>query len=155
MTKDNFPKWLIDLGLVSVLVFIDQIIKFAFSTWFSEGDTKEIIKGFFSFELVFNQGAVFGITIDKILLITGTVLILAALVFIYFKRLVNREYLQRLGIVLIVAGALSNFWDRIFWGHVVDWLKLSFWPAFNFADLLIVAGIFLLGWALLFQRRSG
>ena len=154
MTKDNLPKWLIDLGLVSVLVFLDQIIKFAFSTWFSEGDTREIIRGFFSFELVFNQGAVFGVAVDRTLLVAGTILILIALVFIYFKKLVDRKYLQRLGIILVVAGALSNLWDRIFLGHIVDFIKFTFWPAFNFADLLIVAGIFLLGWALLFQRRS-
>jgi len=45
----------------------------------------------------------------------------------------------------IVAGALSNFFDRIYYGAVVDFILFYInswqWPIFNVADACIVIGI--------------
>ncbi|MFL5819892.1 MAG: signal peptidase II [Solirubrobacteraceae bacterium] len=38
-------------------------------------------------------------------------------------------------------GAASNLSDRLRHGGVVDFIALAFWPAFNFADAAIVAGL--------------
>ena len=42
---------------------------------------------------------------------------------------------------LITAGGLANLIDRVRWGGVVDYLAISFWPRFNLADCLILAGL--------------
>lgn len=46
----------------------------------------------------------------------------------------------RPGLILIIAGALSNIIDRIFFGCVIDFINLKFWPIFNLADSLIFIG---------------
>lgn len=52
------------------------------------------------------------------------------------------------GYLLILTGAFSNFIDRIFCGGVIDFIIVWFgdwsWPAFNIADVAILAGIALL-----------
>lgn len=49
---------------------------------------------------------------------------------------------------LVVAGALGNVLDRIIFGTVADYLDFHafgyHWPAFNFTDVAIVSGVFLL-----------
>lgn len=47
-------------------------------------------------------------------------------------------------IILIMSGALSNAIDRLYFGCVIDFIDLKFWPVFNLADALIVSGAILL-----------
>ena len=46
-----------------------------------------------------------------------------------------------IGIGLLSGGALGNLADRLREGSVIDWLDPPGWPAFNVADMAIVAGI--------------
>ncbi len=50
------------------------------------------------------------------------------------------------GFSLIILGGLSNFFDRIFFGYVIDWIKIFILPIsiFNIADLMIIGGITIL-----------
>jgi signal peptidase II len=57
---------------------------------------------------------------------------------------------EQAGFALVVAGALGNALDRVARGHVVDFIHVRFWPVFNVADILVVAG----GLLLLFSRRG-
>ena len=57
-------------------------------------------------------------------------------------------------LALILGGALGNLWDRVFDGHVIDFLDFylgnAHWPAFNLADSAIVIGALLLVVEILF-----
>jgi len=51
----------------------------------------------------------------------------------------------RVGLALVLGGALGNLYDRLVYGFVVDFFDLSFFPAvFNVADSAITAGAILL-----------
>ena len=50
---------------------------------------------------------------------------------------------QDAALSLLITGTISNFLDRIQYGHVVDMIVLTAWPIFNLADIMILAGI---GW---------
>ena len=52
-------------------------------------------------------------------------------------------------LVLVVRG--SNLTDRVLFGAVTDYVKVSRWPAFNLADAAIVCGGVALVW---FSERS-
>jgi signal peptidase II len=45
------------------------------------------------------------------------------------------------GLLLALGGATSNLLDRAGRGAVVDFISLGWWPAFNLADVAIVAGV--------------
>jgi signal peptidase II len=51
---------------------------------------------------------------------------------------------EHAGFALVCAGAIGNGLDRLLRGHVVDFIHVHFWPVFNLADVLIVAGVALL-----------
>ena len=42
---------------------------------------------------------------------------------------------------LLLGGALGNIIDRLRDGAVTDFIKVPIWPAFNFADVAITAGV--------------
>lgn len=53
--------------------------------------------------------------------------------------------LKTFSLACILAGALGNIYDRIAYGHVIDFLFFHYksfqWPAFNVADISISTGI--------------
>ena len=56
--------------------------------------------------------------------------------------------LEKWGILFILAGAISNIGDRLINNYVLDFIffhyKQYYWPAFNFADIYISAGILII-----------
>ncbi|MCL2626399.1 MAG: signal peptidase II [Cystobacterineae bacterium] len=58
----------------------------------------------------------------------------------------GRELWIRLGLPLVLGGALGNYMDRLTRGFVVDfiqahWQNRLFWPSFNVADMAISVGM--------------
>lgn len=50
---------------------------------------------------------------------------------------------------MFFGGAVSNLFDRFFYGGVRDWLPIPFTPLHNnIADWAVVAGLFLIFWSL-------
>jgi len=53
-------------------------------------------------------------------------------------------------LALLLGGALGNALDRLYRGHVVDFIDVYagrwHWPAFNLADSAITLGVLLLLW---------
>jgi signal peptidase II len=79
----------------------------------------------------------------------GTGLALVALIMIAVRKI--HDSLPALGLVLLAAGGISNWIDRIAHGSVVDFLNVGIGPlrtgVFNVADVAIMcgAGLFVLG----------
>ena len=58
-----------------------------------------------------------------------------------------KNKMEKTGLLIIIAGALSNIFDRAMNGYVIDFIYLHYrdfyWPAFNFADIYISVGVFI------------
>lgn len=51
------------------------------------------------------------------------------------------------GALCVFLGAMSNLYDRLRFGYVIDWANFGpWWPIFNLADVMIAAGVVLLLW---------
>jgi signal peptidase II len=63
------------------------------------------------------------------------------------------SFTARFAFMLIIAGAVGNFIDRIAHGHVIDFIDVWYgnyhWPAFNVADSCITIGGILMAYTLL------
>ncbi|MCA9772565.1 MAG: signal peptidase II [Myxococcales bacterium] len=126
----------------------------------------EVIGGLFHLTHVTNPGAAFGflawvgetwrIPFFVVVSILATGMILA----FYAKTRAD----QRLAITaeaLLLGGALGNLYDRVVYGHVVDFLdffvdwggRIYHWPTFNIADVAITVGVALLLLDMLFQKE--
>ena len=96
--------------------------------------------------LIWNKGIAFGLfsanegTIYNII----TVIIGFMIIIILFIMLKNNN-IQRYFLGLIAGGALGNFYDRIIYTAVPDFIDLHFygfhWFVFNVADIFITVGV--------------
>ena len=60
----------------------------------------------------------------------------------------------RLGLGVLLGGAVGNLIDRLRFGAVVDFVDVPWWPTFNVADVAIVVGVVLVVWAVLRAERA-
>ena len=78
----------------------------------------------------------------------GFSLLTALVVLVVMVRLGSRFTLTTFALALVLAGALGNVHDRIYYGSVVDFIEVHIfsyhWPDFNVADSAIVTGACLL-----------
>ena len=113
-------------------------------------DSFPLIKGFFRITHVRNPGAAFGI-FSKFAPLYRTPLLLAvssiAILMIGYLLIKNIEehWAIRLGLSFLAGGASGNFYERLTYGEVVDYLDFYLgdyhWPAFNLADVSISSGV--------------
>lgn len=135
---------------ISSIVIADQITKFwihknlAFMSYLD-------IFPFFKIVHFQNKGAAFSFLHDaagwqRYFLIT--VSMIAIVVIPFFIKKNKKEPLALWSFTFILAGAIGNLIDRIYYGYVIDFLYLHvndfYWPAFNIADSFITIGAFLL-----------
>ena len=133
--------------LIFILIFFDFFSK---QLIFNLINLNNFIKITFFFEIthIHNYGIAFGLFSGIIpswfFVILG--IIITFLVFIIYLK--SSKYIEKYGLILIIAGAISNILDRIYNGYVIDFIYLHYnqfyWPAFNFADIYISIGIFLI-----------
>ncbi len=134
---------LISVITVVLTVLLDRVSKVFFSKILATGETIPVFPDVFHFTLVHNTGMAFGLFRDHgIVFIIIPIIAIALLVYnIYYYREnqnLSRSYIFAFS--LILGGAIGNLIDRIFVGHVIDFLDFRIWPVFNIADSAITVG---------------
>ena len=139
--------------LVAILsLLIDQISKIGIGIFLTFNEKKILIKNFFSLQLIQNYGAAWNILNNKV---DFLILISLLAIFILYRYMYNFKHNKRnnLAFGLILGGVVGNLIGRVFLGYVRDFLAFKIinydYPVFNFADVFIVIGVFLLIFAIL------
>ena len=168
------------------MVFIDQISKLwvkGFSIPFLNlrhegmyyGQSINVIGDFFQLTFVENPGMAFGVDVTDNAKLWLSLFSIAASIglFIYLYSVRKQSFSLRIALSMILAGALGNLIDRvfygvfysyssIFYGKVVDFFDFDFfdfqifgrtydrWPIFNVADMCVSIGVLIL---LLFYKQ--
>lgn len=124
------------------------------------GDPIEVIPGFFQLVYVTNTGAAFGLGKDNNLFFVGLSLVAAVAIFFLNRGGVFAGKWQRCGVALLVAGLAGNLTDRLWYGHVIDFLYFQagpggpHWPAFNVADSCICVAVVCFLWSSIQEMKS-
>jgi signal peptidase II len=126
------------LVLVAV-VAVDQATKALARGAVARGEQDPILPGL-KLVNVRNEGVAFGIDAGGTTLVLVLVAFALVALVAYFARH-SAKPLMWLPVGLLVGGALGNLVDRVREGAVTDFLKIPLWPAFNLADVAIVAGV--------------
>ena len=138
-----------EIGVMAVIVVLDQLTKVLVRQSIALGDSRTIIPGFLDLTHVQNTGAAFGLlnSVDFpykpwIMIVVASVALIA--IAAYGTQLGFHDRTARLGLALILGGAFGNLLDRAIVGHVTDfvdvyWGLSHFW-AFNVADAAINVG---------------
>lgn len=149
-------KGILALIFSALLIGLDQLTKYLASTRL--GEPLVLIDGVFELRYTQNRGAAFGILQNaQVFFIIITVIVLALLVFIFFRIPAEKRYMPLLVLVVIIfSGAAGNLIDRIANGFVVDFMYISLidFPVFNVADLYVSWGAVALGIFILFKYRD-
>lgn len=121
-------------------IFVDQLTKHVVEHFLVRGQSVPLVPDIIQLTLVYNPGAVFGIMPQgRWFFIVVTLFSLVVLGF-FFKEISRERVAMRLGITLIMSGAVGNLIDRVLFGHVIDFVDFYFWPVFNIADIVLCLG---------------
>jgi len=112
------------LLIIFIILVLDQASKFYIKTHFFYGEEVNVIGDWFKLHFIENEGMAFGMKLSQAE--TGKLILtlfrLFAVIFGFFllKRLVRKEYSKGVIICgsLILAGALGNLIDSIFYGMI-------------------------------------
>ncbi len=127
---------LISLGVLGV----DRVLKFLVISYIPPASGVQVLP-FFRITRVYNTGMAFGLFPGfNTLLIWINILLASVIGCLVFGRKVHHGSAEPAAFSLILGGAVSNIWDRIFYGGVIDYIDTGFWPVFNAADAAITAG---------------
>lgn len=156
-----YNKWPFHLALVVFSILADQLTKLWALVHFTNESgapthaIDPVIGEWIRFQLVFNKGAAFSSRPQDLMpflppwVFFLLISIVAAAVLVWFYRSIDkRDYLSRLGVVMIIGGAIGNFIDRMRLQMVVDFIDCDFpdfimprFPTFNVADSFVTVGV--------------
>lgn len=143
---------------VLLLVVLDQWSKYMTVLHLKNQPDINVIDGVFELTYVENRGASFGMLQDRIwLFVTFTAIVLLIMLFIYVRLPKERRYKPlKFTMVLLFAGAVGNFIDRIRLRFVVDMFHFYWFefPVFNVADICVVVASGLLIILMLFYYKE-
>lgn len=143
------------IGLFGLLLTADQLSKY----WIQQSSFHNftVLDGFFNMIRAYNPGVAFSMFADlpdsvRLYLLLGVTIGIAVAVLFWWWQERLRHGLTSWLLVLILAGASGNIWDRIQLGYVVDFIDWYVriggseyhWPAFNIADSCISVAVVLL-----------
>ena len=144
--------------LLILLAFLaDRISKWWAAAYLAEhGPTT--FNDFFTLHETYNRGIAFGLLQGSGPLVGWFTIGIVASLLVYMMRLPREERLMRMGLALLIGGALGNLVDRVTAGEVLDFIQTPLRSGiFNVADVMIhlglivvLAGAFWQGW----PRRS-
>lgn len=162
-------------SVFATVLFLDQITKLRARARFSGPDGQPdysayipVIGDWFHLRLVYNYGSAWGLRPQEILPFLHPVLffilitaVAISLFVFYYRSLAPHEKAGRMGIILIITGAVgNNLIDRPLFHKVTDFIDVGIpgvyprFPVFNIADTAVTVGILLLFLAPFFSRKK-
>ena len=140
LKKENIINFIIILTIFS----LDRVSKFKVLNDFSDKDY--FINNFLNIDLIWNIGIGFGfLSTDSFLIYNLITLLIGLVILSLFYFLVLSEIIDKLIYSVIIGGALGNFYDRLVYSAVPDFIDLHYknfhWFTFNVADIFITIGI--------------
>jgi signal peptidase II len=160
-----------------LLVLADQLSKTLVTIFLLPGSSIPVLGNFFRITFVQNPGGVFGTRLGNQNFYTLISILAIGVTLWFFFKIKARASVLRIGLYLVLGGAVGNLIDRFRFGQVVDFLDFDFfninlpprdilffrfsgfsldrWPVFNLADGYILIGMVLVIVYLLFiQNRK-
>ncbi|MFC1723595.1 signal peptidase II [Nanoarchaeota archaeon] len=141
-------KWQHAIALLCItiaIVAVDRITKFYIEELLYISESIPVIPNIFSITRINNTGAAFGLMKGYNILFFIAALAVFVLFIMYYKEIVKDNYLM-ITASFILSGTIGNTLDRLYFGYVVDYLNLSFWPTFNLSDVFLTIGTIMLIW---------
>ena len=141
ITKNN----LYCLCVISIIFFLDRYTKLLILNHFNENSY--YLNNFLNLDLIWNTGIGFGIfsSTNNLIYHLITFIISIVILFLFYLIAISKIKREKIFFSLIIGGALGNFYDRIVFRAVPDFIDIHYknfhWFTFNVADIFISVGI--------------
>jgi len=150
MDKFNLKSFSINFIILISIFLIDRISKLYILKLAEVESSVEIyIAPYLNLFLIWNKGIAFGLfSMNESLIYNIITMIIGLIILVILFMMWKNNNVKRYFLAFIVGGALGNFYDRLFYSAVPDFIDLHFrefhWFVFNVADIFITIGVFCL-----------
>ena len=150
MDKFNLKSFSINFIILISIFLIDRISKLYILKLAEVESSVEIyITSYLNLFLIWNKGIAFGLfSMNESLIYNIITMIIGLIILVILFMMWKNNNVKRYFLAFIVGGALGNFYDRLFYSAVPDFIDLHFrefhWFVFNVADIFITIGVFCL-----------
>ncbi len=144
----QFQKNLISFFLSICIFIFDRVTKNIIIN--SQTDNQIVyINDYINLDLIWNTGIGFGLLSYESSLIYNLITLIIGFVILFLIYLILKQnFLDKILFSFIIGGALGNFYDRLTYFAVPDFIDIHYnnfhWFTFNIADIFITIGIIML-----------
>jgi len=151
----NFRKFFFSIEVVSssliiIIIFaLDRVSKISVINQQIKSNKSIFVNDYLNFDLVWNTGIGFGLLSQNANFYYHTISLLIFLVIIFLGYLISKSnIIDKTLYSIILGGALGNFYDRLIYFAVPDFIDIHIntfhWFTFNIADIFITLGVIFL-----------
>ena len=140
-------KFFINFSLVIFIFLIDRLSKIYVIYLDKKFLGSEIFSSkYLNISLVWNEGIAFGLlSFDQKYLYNFLTIIIFLIILIILFWIIRSKDFRKYFLIMIFGGALGNFYDRVFYSAVPDFIDFHIgnfhWFIFNLADIFISLGV--------------
>jgi len=141
---------LINISFTLLIFLIDRISKIYVITLDKKLPGSEIFSSrYLNINLIWNEGIAFGLlSFDQDNLYNLLTFFIILIIFFIFLMILKSSGFSKVALLMILAGALGNVIDRIFYKAVPDFIDFHVgnfhWFIFNVSDIFITLGVIFL-----------
>ena len=160
MNKTEYKKFFLNFIILITIFLIDRISKlYILKLAKIENSVDIYLTPYLNLFLIWNKGIAFGLlSMDESLIYNIITIIIGLIIFVILFMILKNKSIQRYFLILIAGGALGNFYDRIVYAAVPDFIDLHFggfhWFVFNVVDIFITVGVLCLILVELFDNKK-
>ena len=160
MSKIRLKKFSLSLLILVTVFIIDRLTKLYILNLAEVKNLMDIyVTSYLNLYLIWNKGIAFGLfSMNESIVYNFITIIIAIIILIIFIMMWKNDNIQRFFLALVAGGALGNFYDRIVYTAVPDFIDIHFqgfhWFVFNVADIFITIGVFCLILVELFNNNK-
>ena len=148
MTSGFFNKnFYINFSLIFLIFISDRLSKFYIINESAKNLGNFILEtNYLNIRLIWNEGIAFGLlSFNSRFFYNSLSILILVIILIVLYMITQSNGLKKYSLILIFSGALGNFYDRIFYQAVPDFIDFHInnfhWIIFNLADIYITLGV--------------
>jgi len=158
-------KNLIKENQLAFITLINLFLVDRFSKFFilklveQDGKLDYYINSYLNLYLIWNKGIAFGLlSFNESIIYNIITALILIVIFIILIMIIKSKGIIKYSLVFVLAGALGNVFDRVYYSAVPDFIdfhiKEFHWFIFNIADIFITVGVFCLIYTELFINKE-
>ena len=145
--KTNFN---MNFFLIISIFILDRVTKIYVINFYDNNFGTDLLNSkFLNIRLIWNEGIAFGLfSFNEEFFYNILTFLIGSVIIIIFIMIKKSEGFKKYSLSMVLGGALGNFYDRIFFKAVPDFIDFHIgnfhWFIFNVSDIFITIGVILM-----------